>query len=61
MALRTSFAAASISRVRRKVMLTDEEPSLEFEDIVSMPSMPATASSIGWVMRVSTTLAAAPG
>lgn len=60
-ALRTSFAAASMSRDKRKVMLIEDEPSRLDELIVSMPSMPARASSRGWVTLVSTTDDDAPG
>ena len=60
-ALRTSFAAASMSRVARNSMLTREAPFWLLESMVLMPSMPASASSRVWVMRVSTTLAEAPG
>ena len=35
-------------------------PSLDCEVIVSIPSIPASRSSSGWVMRFSTTLALAP-
>ena len=42
-------------------MVTSETPSRERERIISMPSTPAIRSSTSWVMRDSTTLAAAPG
>jgi hypothetical protein len=60
-ALRTSLAAASMSRVARNSMLMFDEPLRLRESMVLMPSMPASASSSAWVMRVSTTAADAPG
>jgi hypothetical protein len=42
-------------------MLTRDAPFWLLESMVLMPSMPASASSRVWVMRVSTTLAEAPG
>ena len=61
MASRTSLAAASMSRSRVNSMLTDERPLTLLDWIVSMPSMPDSASSSSWVTRVSTTAADAPG
>ena len=60
-ALRTSLAAASMSREARNSMLMREEPFWLLESMVLMPSMPDSASSSVWVMRVSTTLDEAPG
>ena len=59
-ASRTSLAAASRSRDRVKVMLMVERPSRLFDCTRSMPEMPDTWRSIGWVIRVSTTSADAP-
>ncbi len=61
MASRTSLAAASMSRVSENSMVTWPWPLRLRDSTVSMPSMPATASSRIWVMRVSTTAAEAPG
>jgi len=59
-ASRTSLAAASISRLEVNSMLTWARP-LELRALmVSMPSMPARASSSTWVMRLSITAAEAP-
>jgi hypothetical protein len=41
-------------------MLMSLRPSEEREEIVSTPSIPASRSSSGWVIRLSTTSAAAP-
>ena len=60
-ALRMSLAAASMSRVGRNSMLMSELPLRLRDSMVLMPSMPDSASSSVWVMRVSTTLADAPG
>ena len=60
-ASRTSLAAASISRWRVNSMLMLERPLTLRDSMVSMPSVPASASSRTWVMRVSTTAAEAPG
>ncbi len=60
-ASRTSLAAASMSRRRLNSMLIDERPLRLRDSMVSMPSMPDSASSSTWVMRVSTTAAEAPG
>ena len=60
-ASRTSFAAASMSRLRLNSMVTSERPLRLLDWIVRMPSIPASASSRIWVMRVSTTAADAPG
>ena len=60
-ASRTSLAAASISRDSVNSMLIDARPLTLRDSMVSMPSMPASASSRIWVMRVSTTAAEAPG
>ncbi len=59
-ASRTSLAAASTSRVGTNSMLMSELPLRLRASIVSMPSMPARASSSTWVMRLSTTAAEAP-
>ncbi len=59
-ASRTSLAAASISRLEVNSMLTCERPLVLRALIVSMPSMPASASSSTWVMRLSMTAAEAP-
>ena len=58
---RMSFAAASTSRSGENSMVMSDRPSRDEERIISMPSTPATRSSSIWVMRDSTTLAAAPG
>ncbi|MCW0450707.1 hypothetical protein NB706_003541 [Xanthomonas sacchari] len=60
-ASRTSLAAASMSRVARNSILMSATPLELRAWIVSMPSMPASASSSTWVMRLSTTAAEAPG
>ena len=60
-ASRTSLAAASMSRDRVNSMLIDDRPLTLRDSIVSTPSMPESASSSTCVMRVSTTLADAPG
>ena len=60
-ASRTSLAAASRSRPKRKVMEIRDSPSSELERIVSMPSMPPKAPSMGWVTWFSITSALAPG
>ena len=60
-ALRTSLAAASMSRCRVNSMEIDARPLTLRDSMVSMPSMPASAASSTWVMRVSTTPADAPG
>ena len=50
-----------MSRERVNSMLIDERPLTLRDSIVSMPSMPDSASSSIWVTRVSTTAAEAPG
>ena len=59
-ASRTSLAAASMSRLDLNSMLMLERPLRLLALMVSMPSMPASASSSTWVMRLSTTAAEAP-
>lgn len=59
-ASRTSLAAASTSRDCTNSILISEEPLRLRASMVSMPSMPASASSSTWVMRLSTTAADAP-
>ena len=61
MASRTSLAAASISRSSVNSSVTPERPLRLLDWIVSMPSIPDSASSSTCVMRVSTTAADAPG
>jgi hypothetical protein len=58
---RTSLTAPSTSRPVSNSTVTVESPSSLVEAINSMPSTPAMRSSISSVMRVSTTLADAPG
>ena len=58
---RTSFAAPSMSRSMSNSMVIFERPSSLTDSMVRIPSTPETRSSMSWVMRVSTTLAAAPG
>src|SRR5688572_5665447 len=60
-ASRTSLAAASMSRDSENSIVTDATPLRLRDSTVSMPSMPATASSSTCVIRVSTTAADAPG
>ena len=50
-----------MSRVMLNSMVTSERPLRLRDWIVRIPSMPASASSRIWVMRVSTTAAEAPG
>jgi hypothetical protein len=57
---RTSLAAASTSRPARNSIEISERPSIEREAIASIPSIPASRSSSGWVMRFSITCALAP-
>jgi hypothetical protein len=59
-ASRTSLAALSMSRLVVNSMLMLERPVRLLEVSRSTPSMPLTASSSTWVMRVSTTAAEAP-
>ena len=61
MASRTSFAAASMSRSSVNSRVTEERPLTLRDWIISIPSMPDSASSSTWVIRVSTTAADAPG
>ena len=58
---RTSCAAASISRLRSKVIITIEEPGPEIERSWSMPSTVLTASSMRRLTSVSTSSIEAPG
>ena len=60
-ASRTSLAAASMSRDSENSMLMLLSPLRLRDSIVSMPSMPDSASSRICVTRVSTTAAEAPG
>ena len=57
---RMSLAALSTSRSMLNSMLMRERPSSLVDSTVRMPSTPAMRSSMTWVMRVSTTAAAAP-
>src|SRR3546814_5816312 len=56
-ASRTSLAAASMSRLRVNSMSTEARPLRLRDWMISTPSMPDSASSSTWVMRVSTTAA----
>ena len=58
---RTSEAAASASRSRRKRTVTWLDCSRLVDWMKSMPSTPDSASSIGWVTWDSITRALAPG
>ncbi len=58
---RTSLAAPSMSRAMSNSMVMAERPSSLTDSTVRMPSTPEMRSSMSWVMRVSTTLAEAPG
>src|SRR5689334_23056590 len=58
---RTSCAAASMSRSRLNVIITNEEPWPEIERSWSMPSTVLTASSMRWLTSVSTSSTEAPG
>ena len=57
---RTSFAASSMSRSSVNSSWIIDTPSSLLELMASSPAMPAMRSSIGCVMRVSTTAAEAP-
>ena len=59
-ASRTSFAAASMSRDSENSMSMSLSPFMLWDSMVSIPSMPESASSRIWVTRVSTTAAEAP-
>ena len=57
---RTSLAAASTLRLRRNSSVTCDRSSRLCEEMVLIPSIPATAASISSVIWVSTTAAEAP-
>ena len=56
----TSLAARSTLPASVKVIVTCERPSLEKDWMLSMFAMPATASSMGFVISRSTSSGAAP-
>jgi hypothetical protein len=58
---RTSLAAPSMSRPMVELDGDGGAAVLALETMERMPSTPEMRSSMSWVMRVSTTLAEAPG
>ncbi len=58
---RTSLAAPSMSRSMANSMVIADRPSSLTDSMVRIPSTPEIRSSMSCVIRVSTTLAEAPG